>query len=326
MGISEMGRRGLLAALAAAGSGAPARSANWPTRPVAWMVPFPAGGETDGFVRPVAQKVSVTLGQPVEIDNRGGFGGALGASLVAISPPDGYMMLVGNTSLCYAPLVYPQATVDLGKSFVPVSAFARVPSALVVNPGRLKVGDLAQFIAAAKQRPGTIELASSGIGTVSHLAIGMFEARAGIKLKHVPYRGFGEALEALTSGEVAATLAPVGGMLDAIKAGKLKVLAIANQRREALLPDVPTFAEAGLADFRVGTWYGLFAPKDTPDAILDRVHAAIQAALDSADVKRVWLQAGAKVELESRADFARFVDREIVTWRRIAGDAKIRLE
>jgi tripartite-type tricarboxylate transporter receptor subunit TctC len=175
-----------------------------------------------------------------------------------------------------------------------------VPSALVINPNRLKVDDLAQFIAAAKDKPGTIELASSGVGTVSHLAIGLLEARADIKLRHFPYRGFADALQALTAGEVGATLAPVSGVLDAVKAGKLKVLAIANQRREPLLPDVPTFAEAGLADFRVGTWYGLFAPKDTPTAILDRMHAAVQVALDNAEVKRVWQQAGAKVELESR--------------------------
>jgi tripartite-type tricarboxylate transporter receptor subunit TctC len=321
-----MGRRGMLGGLLAAGSIVPARSANWPTRPVTWVVPFPAGSETDLFARPLAKGVAAGLGQAVEIDNRGGFGGALAANWVAIAPPDGYIMLVGNTALCYAPLVYPQATADLGKSFVPVSAFARVPSALVINPTRLPVADLAQFIAAAKQKPGTIELASSGVGTVSHLAIGLFEARADIKLKHVGYRGFAAALQALTAGEVGATLAPVSGVVDAVKAGKLKVLAVANQRREPILPDVPTFAEAGLADFRVGTWYGLFAPKETPAAILDRMHGAVQAALESADVRRVWQQAGAKVELESRAEFARFVDKEIVAWRRIAGEAKIRLE
>ena len=324
--INEMGRRSVLAGLLAAGSGAPSRAADWPTRPVTWVVPFPSGGETDLFARSVADRVAASLGQAVEIDHRGGFGGALGASLVAIAPPDGYLMLVGNTGLCYAPLIYPQATVDLGKSFVPVSAFARVPSALVINPARLAVGDLAQFIAAAKQKPGMIELASSGVGTVSHLAIALFEDRAAINLKHVAYRGFGAALQALAAGEVDATLAPVSSALDGVKAGKLKVLAIANQRREPLLPDVPTFAEAGLADFRVGTWYGLFAAKETPDAILDRMHGTVQAALDNAEVKRVWQQAGAKVELESRADFAQFVDKEIVAWRRIASAANIRLE
>jgi tripartite-type tricarboxylate transporter receptor subunit TctC len=324
--IKEMGRRGVLAGLLLAGSGAAVHSANWPTRPLTWLVPFPSGGATDVFARPMADRVSASLGQTVEIDNRGGFGGALGANLVAIAPPDGYMMLVGNTALCYAPLVYPQATVDLGKSFTPVSAFARVPSALVINPARLAVDDLAQFIAAAKQKPGTIELASSGAGTVSHLAIGLLEARAGIKLKHVAYRGFGAAMQALAAGEVAATLGPLSSVLDTVKTGKLKVLAIANQRREPLLPDVPTFAEAGLADFRVGTWYGLFAPKETPEEILVRMHGAVQAALDSTEVKRVWQQAGAKVELESRADFTQFVDKEIVAWRRIAGAANIRLE
>jgi tripartite-type tricarboxylate transporter receptor subunit TctC len=324
--FTEMGRRAVLTGLLVAGSGAAVHAANWPSRPVVWLVPFPSGGETDIFARPVADRVSASLGQPVQIDNRSGFGGALGASLVAIAPPDGYLMLVADTGLCYAPLVYPQATVDLGKSFAPVSALARVPSALVISAGRLKVDNLEQFIAAAKEKPGTIELASSGVGTVSHLAIGLFEARAGIKLKHSAYRGFAAALAALAAGEVAATLAPVSSVLDSVMAGKLKVLAIANQRREPLLPDVPTFAEAGLADFRVATWYGLFAPKETPAEILDRMHGAVQAALENAEIKRVWQQAGAKVELESRADFGRFVDKEIVAWRRIAGEAKIRLE
>ena len=326
MSFNGMGRRGVLGSLLVAGSGAAVHAANWPNRPIVWLVPFPSGGETDIFARPVADNVSASLGQPVQIDNRSGFGGALGASLVAIAPPDGYLMLVADTGLCYAPLVYPQATVDLGKSFAPVSAFARVPSALVINPNRLKVDNLEQFIAAAKQKPGTIELASSGVGTVSHLAIGLFEARAGIKLKHRGYRGFAAALAALAAGEVAATLAPVSSVLDSVKTGKVKVLAIANQRREPLLPNVPTFAEAGLADFRVGTWYGLFAPKETPAEILDRMHGAVQAALENAEIKRVWQQAGAKVELESRADFKQFVDKEIVAWRRIAGTANIRLE
>ena len=326
MRVTEMGRRGLLGGLLLAGSGAAVRAANWPNRPVVWLVPFPSGGETDVFAEPVAKRISATLGEPVQIDNRSGFGGALGASFVAIAPPDGYLMLVGNTALCYAPLVYPQATVDLSKSFAPVSALARVPSALVINPSRFKADDLAQFIAAAKQKPGTIALASSGVGTVSHLAIGLLEARAGIKLKHVAYRGFAAAVQALVAGEVTATLAPVSSVLDAVKAGKLKVLAIANQRREALLPDVPTFAEAGLDDFRVGTWYGIFAPKETPTEILDRMHGAVQAALENAEVKRVWQAAGAKVELESRADFGQFVDKEIVAWRRIASAANIRLE
>jgi tripartite-type tricarboxylate transporter receptor subunit TctC len=324
--MDDVSRRSVLAGLAAAAIGTPAHSANWPVRPVTWLVPFPSGGEIDLFVRPLAAKVAASLGRAVEIDHRGGFGGALGASVVAIAPPDGYMMLVGYTGLCYASLVYPQATVDLGKSFIPVSAFARVPYALVVNPARLGVGTFAQFLAAAEQKPGTIEIASSGVGTVSHLAVGLLEARAAIKLRHAAYRGFGAALQALASGEVAATLAPVSSILDDVKSAKLRVLAVANQRREPLLPDVPTFAEAGLSDFRVGTWYGLFAPNGTPAAILDRVHGAVQAALDSTEVKSVWQQAGAKVEAESRADFAQFVDREIVAWRRIAQAANVRLE
>ena len=323
----RVGRRGILGGLLAAGAGgAKVHAADWPTRPVTWVVPFPTGGESDQFARPVAERVSRVLRQPVNVDNRGGFGGALGTNLVAIAPPDGYTMLVGYTGLCYAPLIYPQAGFDLGRSFVPVSALARVPSALVVNAGLLGISDLKQFIDMAKQKPRTISVASSGVGTVSHLAIGLLEARAGIQLKHVAYRGLGGALQELLAGQVSASFIPVSSILEHVGSRKLRVLAIAAQRREALLPDVPTFADAGITDFRVSTWYGLFAPKDTPDPILERTYGAVQLALGEAEVKKIWAEAGAKVELETRADFSRFVDREIITWGHIAKEANIKLE
>lgn len=323
----RVGRRGILGGLLVAStSSANVHAADWPTRPVTWVVPFPPGGETDQFARPVAERVSRVLKQPVNVDNRGGFGGALGTNLVAIAPPDGYTMLVGYTGLCYAPLIYPQAGFDFGRSFVPVSALARVPSALVVNPRQFNISDLKQFVDMAKQKPRTISVASSGVGTVSHLAIGLLEARTGIQLKHVAYRGLGAALQGVLTEQVSASFVPVSSILEDVRSRKLRVLAIAAQRREPQLPDVPTFADAGIADFRVSTWYGLFAPKDTPDPILERTYGAVQLALGEAEVKKIWTEAGAKVELETRADFSRFVDREIITWGRIAKEANIKLE
>ena len=322
----DLPRRVLLGGLLAAGAAGAARAGEWPERPVTWLVPFPAGGGSDTFARPIAAHATSRLGQTMVIDNKGGAGGTLGTAVAARAAPDGYTLLVGDTGLTYAPSIYPKAGFDFGRDFAPVSAFARVPSVLVINSARLDVATLAEFIEAAKKKPGSIDVASAGLGTVQHLAMELFETRAGVKFNHVPYRGGAPALQDLLAGQVAAIFVPISIIVGHARAGKLRVLAIANRRREALLPDVPTMHEAGLADFRISTWFGLFAPRRTPEPILDRLHGAVQAALAADDVKRVWAEQGARVELESRADFTRFVGLEIERWNRIAKAANIQME
>jgi tripartite-type tricarboxylate transporter receptor subunit TctC len=289
-------------------------------------VPFPAGGPTDVFARPIAASASATLGQSIVIDNRAGAGGTIGAAQAAHAPADGYTMLVANTPHTYAPAIYPQAGFDLARDFTPISALARSPTALVVNSAKLDVASLAQFIEVAKRKPGSIEIGSPGLGTVPHLAIALLQSRAGIEVHHVPYRGGAPALQDLLAGQIVATFGSVSTLVPYVNAGKLRPLAIAGRRREPLLPNVPTFGEAGLKDFRAGSWFGLFAPKRTPTVILDRMHAAVQGALGSDELKRVWVEQAAKVELEGRADFSRFVEQEIVRWNRIAKAANIQLE
>ncbi|TAJ42160.1 MAG: tripartite tricarboxylate transporter substrate binding protein [Reyranella sp.] len=322
----EMTRRSALGGLLTAGAGAAARAGEWPERSVAWIVPFPAGGGSDLFARPIAAHVADRLGQTMMIDNRSGAGGTLGTAIAARAAADGYTVLVGDTGLTYAPTIYPRAGFDFDRDFAPISAFARVPYVLVVNPVRLDVASLAGFIAAAKQRPGAIDVGSAGLGTVTHLAIGLFEGRAGVQLNHVPYRGGAPMLQDLLAGQIAAAFVLVSTVAGYVKSGKLRALAVASRRREALLPDVPTAHEAGLADFRMTTWFGLFAPSRTPDVALDRLHGAVQEALASEGVKRLWREQGAKVELESRADFARFVARETERWSRIAKAANVQIE
>lgn len=319
-------RRAALGGLAATGIACGARAAVWPEKNIIWVVPFPAGGSTDVFARSIGGPVSETLGRMIVVDNRGGAGGTMGAAQVARSAADGYTMLVGYTGLTYASLVYRQPGFELMRDFVPICAIARTPTVLVVNPERLDVSTLAQFIAETRRKPGSIDIASAGLATVQHLAIVMLQSRTGIDLHHIPYRGGPPAMQDLLSGQVAALFHSVGAVEPYVKAGKLRALAVAGRRREALLPDVPTMDEAGVRDFRAGTWFGLFAPKLTPVSILDRLHAAAQAALGSDEVKRVWAEQGAKVELESRADFTRFVDQEIVRWNAIARAANIQLE
>jgi len=323
----EMTRRGLLAGSALAlGSVRQAQAADWPDQALTWIVPYPPGGSTDTFARPVAEYVTHRLGQSVVIDNRGGAGGTLGAAIAARAKPDGYTWLVGSTGHAYAPLIYSRAGFEMARDFTPVSALARVPAVLVINPARLDARNLAEFIRTARKKPGEISIASGGLGTINHLAIVLLESRARVQLNHVPYRGAGPALQDLLAGQVDALFAAMSVIVPYANSGKLRVLGIAGRRREPLLPGVPTMSDAGLPDFRVGSWDALFAPRGTPAAILDRMHDVVQEALADPKVKRVWEEQGAKVEFESRADFTRFVDREIARWSRIATAAHLQIE
>jgi tripartite-type tricarboxylate transporter receptor subunit TctC len=321
----QIGRRAALGGLAAAIAGA-ARAAEWPQKNVVWVVPFPAGGGSDVFARPVANHGTGPLGRTIVVDNRGGAGGTIGAAQVARSAPDGYTMLVATTGHTYAPQIYPSAGFDFARDFAPISAFARTPSALVVNPARLDISTVDQFIAAAKQKPGSIDMGSPGAGTVPHLALVMLENRTGIELHHVPYRGGAPALQDLLGGQIVGMFGTVSTLVPYIQSGKLRALGVAGRRREPTLPDVPTLDEAGLKNFRATSWFGLFAPKHTPTMILDHMNAAVQQALGADEVKRTWLEQAAKVELESRAEFTRFVELEIERWTAIAKAADVHLE
>lgn len=291
-----------------------------------WLVPYPAGGGSDLFARPVAAGVGEKLRQTMVIDNRSGAGGTIGTAVAARAAPDGYTLLVGDTGLTYAPVVYPNAGFDFGHDFAPICALARVPYVLVVNPERIGVRDLAEFIAVAKKDPDGIDIGSPGLGTVAHLAIGLFEQRAGVKLHHVPYRGGGPMLQDLLAGQIAGAFVVLSAAVSLVASGRLVALGVAGRRRERLLPDVPTMQEGGVGDFRVPIWFGLFAPSRTPDAILDRLHAAVQAVLAEEKIRRLWAEQGARVEPESRADFARFVAADAERWIRIARTAKIQME
>ena len=279
-----------------------------------WVLPFAAGGPSDSFARLLAQPVAGQLGQSIVIDNKSGAGGSVGAAVVARAAPDGYTMLVGFTGHGYASLIYAHPGFDLLRDFAPVSAIDRVQSVLLVNPKRLDVASLQQFLDAARARPDSIDVASGGLGTISHLAIELLQTRAGVRLRHVPYRGGAPALQDLLAGQVGALFATAGLTSGSVKSGHLRALAVAGRRREALLPDVPTFDEAGLVGFRAVSWDGLFAPKATPPAILDRMHGAVQAALGSDQIKREWAERGARLSLESRADFAAFVVEDAARW------------
>lgn len=324
--MTGFNRRTILAGGLATAIAGSARAAEWPEKPVIWIAPAAPGSPFDAFGRPVAAHLTEALGQSMIVDNRSGAGGTIGAAMAARAAADGYTLLLGATSITYLQSIYPSAGFDFARDFAPVSALARIQLALVVNRERLDVSTLAQFIEAARQKPDSIEIGSPGIGTVPHLAAELLQNRAGIKLHHVPYRNGGQLLQDLLSGQVAATWSSAGLLAGHLKGGKLRVLGVAGRRRDALLPEVPTMDEAGLKDFRAVAWFALFAPKRTPVAILDRLHGAVQTALAADDVKAVWAEQGAKVELESRADFTRFVDQDTMRWNAIAKAANIQLE
>ncbi len=318
-------RTALGGALGLAAAGA-ARAGDWPEKSITWIVPFPAGGPTDSFGRSLAAEVAKRLGQTIVIDNRSGAGGTVGAAVAAHAAPDGYTMLVGYTGFTYAPLIYPKAGFDLARDFAPISAIDRVQEVLAINPQRLDVLTLQQFLEVARRKPGSIDIASGGVGTVPHLAMELLEARAKVKLHHVPYRGGAPALQDLLAGQVAALFGSPGLLAGYVRTGKLRALGVAGRRREPLLPDVPTMQEAGLADFRAVSWDGLFAPKQTPAPILDRMHAAVQAALEAPELKKLWAEQGGRVDIESRADFARFVGEEIQRWSAVVKASDIHME
>ena len=196
--MTDLSRRTVLAGSLVAAAAAAVRADDWPTRPVTWLVPYPAGGGSDTFARPVAQFVADRLGQAMVIDNRAGAGGTIGTAIVARAPADGYRLLVGDTGLTYAPTIYPRAGFDFVRDFAPISALARVPYVLVVNPQRLDVKSLGEFIDLARRHPDSIDIGSAGLGSITHLAIGLFETRAGVRLHHVPYRGFANVSRSTT--------------------------------------------------------------------------------------------------------------------------------
>lgn len=301
-------------------------AATWPERPVTWIVPFSRNTSADLYARPLAELVARRLGQPMTIDNRTGGGGTMAATLFARAEPNGYTLMVGYTGLTYASIIYPKSGggFDFARDFLPISALAREALVLAINPARLDVSDLQQFIAAAKAKPKSIEISSDGPGTISHLAVELLQERIGLQLKPATSRGGAQAIDPLLTRQVDVAFLPP--YVAAANAGRVRALAIAGRRRDPVLPNVPTFTEAGLADFRVSQWFGLFAPRGTPESVLDIMHGAVQAALAEPQIEAQWDKQGARVELESRAEFTRFVAQEITRWGAIARAAKLSLE
>ena len=324
----SMTRRALLAGAAALTltSAAAAQSA-WPEKPINLIVPFPAGGGTDAFARPLAAQLGAQLGKTLIVDNKGGAGGTLGAAAAARATPDGYTFFMGAVHHAIAPAVYPSLTYDIQKDLMPIAVVAVVPQVVVVNPKNVQAKNLTELLAAAKAAPGKMTYASAGSGTSHHLAGELFKALGKVDILHVPYKGAGPALQDLVGGQVDMLFDGLGSSSAHIAGGRIKPLAVASKvRAVGANSNIPTAAEAGLAGYEVSTWYALWAPRGTPQPIVDRMVREVKTALAQENVTRVWLQQGATSGAATPAEMATFLADEIARWGKVAKDGNIKVE
>ncbi|CAN1488433.1 PBP2_Bug27 domain containing protein [Rhabdaerophilaceae bacterium] len=300
---------------------------SWPSaKQITLLNPFPAGGGTDAFARPLAAQLDQQLGQRVIIDNRGGAGGTLGAAQAAKMEPDGYTFFVGAAHHTIAPAIYPKLEYDLQKDFIPIGVIAMPPQVISVSPKALpNVKTLADLLAHAKANPGKLNFGSAGNGTTHHLAGELFKSMAGVDLLHVPYRGAGPAMQDLVSGKIELMFDGAGSSAPQIQGGNLVGVAVADSKRVASLPNVPTSDEAGLRGFHVSTWYAVWAIKGTPQPIIERIGAEIKKALESKSIQDIWAKNGSPVPSVYGAEFEAFISAEMVKWAKVVKDAKVTL-
>jgi tripartite-type tricarboxylate transporter receptor subunit TctC len=285
----------------------------WPTKPVTLVVPFPAGGGTDAFARPLSAQFSKLTGKQLIIDNRGGAGGTLGASIASKAQPDGYTLFMGAVHHTIAPSMYPKLDYDIEKDFVPLALVANVPQVLVVNPKKIP-GDFKAFMAQLRQNPGRLNYGSAGSGTSHHLAGELFKQQTKTFITHIPYRGAGPALQDLISGNVDMMFDGLGSSAAHIKGGRIKALMVSGTKRNPAFPDVPCAAELGLPDYTVTTWYGIWAPKGTPADVQARAAEEIRKAGLSDESKAIWANQGAEFGTLSPQQFGQFVSAEVKRW------------
>jgi tripartite-type tricarboxylate transporter receptor subunit TctC len=298
----------------------------YPSRPIRIVVPFAPGGAVDALARLDAQYLTKELGQRVYVDNRGGAGGTIGSAFVAKAPPDGYTLRADPlSSAVINGLVYKNLPFDPRHDFTPIAELAQTPTLLVINAA-LPATTLQQFIALAKAHPGKFNFGSTGVGSSVQLEGVLFETKAGVKLVHVPFRGAGPAVEALVAGQTQMQVGSVSAFLSFIRAGKLRALCVNSDHRIALLPDVPTAAEAGLSDFILPDWYGLFAPKGTPGKIVERLHRAVVSAEANPELRQRLANLGLTPVNKSTAEFAAFWRGEFDRWAPIVKASNIALK
>jgi tripartite-type tricarboxylate transporter receptor subunit TctC len=324
MAATDLTRRTLLAALAAAPLTRPAQAeTDWPSRPVRVMVPYPPAGGADTTARILYAKAGADLGQAFAVENRGGAGGTIGEAVVAKAAPDGYTILHDGTAFSVNGSLYPNLPFDYRKDFDPVFLVSLVPNILVVTPS-VPVSTVADVIAYAKAQPNGIDMASSGNGTLQHLSLEMFRKATGIKINHVPYRGGGLALTDVMSGQVKFFFSNGSASIGLIQGGKVKAIAHTGKGRLGSLPDIPPVSDA-LPGFEAYEWNGVFVPHGTPREIVAKLNRALNAALASPEVSNRFKQLNIESRPNTPGEFARFVDDQMKLWGGVVKDANIKL-
>ena len=320
----------VLAAACAAAISPPGQAQAWPAKPIRFVVPFPPGGGTDTNSRALTQRIAKNTGWTFVVNNKPGAGGNIGADLAAKSAPDGYTLVMGQTSnLAINPFLYARPPFDPVKDFAPVALVSSVPLVIVAgarsgNPAPYRT--MADVIAAAKATPDKVTYASPGNGTVGHLAGELIARTAGVKLLHVPYKGAGPALTDLIGGQVDLYLSTPQAAVGQIKGGTVHALAVTSPRRVATLPQVPTLAESKLAAAEVSSWYGVLAPAGTPEPILARLNAEVLKALQSPEVRESLAGEGGEVLGGTRAQFAAFLTAEQAKWAKVVKDVGVKID
>jgi len=296
-------------------------AADYPDHPIRMIIPFPPGGSNDVVGRLVARQLSAQLGQTVFVDNRAGAGGVLGTELATQAAPDGYNLLIISIAHAVNPALY-RLKYDSLKSFTPISILATGPNVLVVNPA-LPVKNVQELLALAKQKPGEIDYASAGVGSFQHLGAELFKLTAGVNLQHVPYKGGGPAMQDVVAGHVKVMFSSLVQTTPFIKSGALRALGTGGTKRNPVLPDVPTIAEAGVPGYAADNWWGIMAPAGVPKPMVDKLYAAIQAALKAPELQEAFAREGAASVTMSTEEFAHYIESEIAKWGRVVKEGNI---
>jgi tripartite-type tricarboxylate transporter receptor subunit TctC len=305
----------VLAAAAAAALAAPlAQAQAWPAKPVTIVVPFPPGGGTDAFARPLFAVMGKNLGRQFVIDNKGGAGGTLGAGIAAKAAPDGYTFFMGAVHHTIAPSMYPRLDYNIETDFVPVGLISSVPQVIVVNPQRVAATTLPQLLETLRKNPGKLNYGSAGNGTSHHLAGELFKLQSKTFITHIPYRGAGPALQDLIAGQVDLMFDGLGSSAAHIRNGRIRAIAVAAAKPAPGFPDVPLAKDGGTPNYEVATWYGLWAPKGTPREVVAAMQAEMRKALNSDELRSTWTGLGTETPNLWGDDFGRFVGSEVRRW------------
>ena len=302
-----------------------ASAQGWPQKPIRMVIPYPPGGPTGVMGRLVATKLPELLGQPVIVDNKPGASGQMGAADVAKAAPDGYTFLTNASIHVINPHVYSKPLVDPIREFTPVALIGVVPLVMVVPPTQ-PAKDVKEFIAWARANPGKVNFASASSASAQHLAGEHFKQVTGIDMQHVPYNGSGPALADLVGGHVQLMFDSLPSSMSFIRSGKLKALGASSPKRLAVLPDVPTLIEAGIPDFEVSSWNGLFAPAGTPQPIIDRLAKATIPALHSPGIRQQFIDLGSVPVGSTPEEFKQYVHDEVIKWAEVAKAANVSID